>query len=93
MSKTYSDEVLESQLAHSPSELEMQHMVEYRPYTAINGDKWIKCDKCFNSYHVDCLKEYMPKGVGNKGKGRAKQQCREDDDDDDDSRCASEGGK
>ena len=34
----------------------------------------------------------MPKGVGNKGKGRAKQQCREDDDDDD-SRCASEGGK
>ena len=73
MSKTYADEVLESQyfnwkclicyeLAHSPSELEMQHMVEYRPYTDINGDKWIKCDKCFNPYHVDCLKEYIPVG-------------------------------
>ena len=24
----------------------MQHLVEYGPYTDINGDKWIKCDKC-----------------------------------------------
>ena len=67
MSKTYADQVLESQyfnwkclicyeLVHSPSEIEMQHMVEYRQYT------YIKCDKCFNPYHVDCLKEYIPVG-------------------------------
>ena len=51
MSKTYPDEVLESQyfnwkclicyeLAHSPSELEMQHMVEYGPYTDISTQVW-----------------------------------------------------
>ena len=73
MSKTFADQVLESQnfnwkclicyeLAHSPSELEMQQMVEYRSHRDINGDKWIKCDKCFNPYHVDCLKEYIPVG-------------------------------
>ena len=73
MSKTYADQAPESQyfnwkclicneLAHSPSELEMQHMVEYRPYTDISGDKWIKCDKCFNPYHIDCLQEYIPVG-------------------------------
>ena len=73
MCKTYADQVLESQyfnwkcllcyeLPHSPSELKMKHMVEYGPYTYIDGDQWIKCDKCFNPYHVDCLKEYIPVG-------------------------------
>ena len=28
-----------SQVAQSQTELEMQHMVEYGPYTDINGDK------------------------------------------------------
>ena len=55
MSKSYADQTLEAEyfnwkclicneLAHSPTDLEMQHLVEYRPYTDINGDKWIKCD-------------------------------------------------
>ena len=73
MSKTYADadQALESQFfnwkclicsqaAQSPTELGMQHMVEYGLYTDINGDKWIKCDKYFNPYHVDCLKESTP---------------------------------
>ena len=71
--KTYPDQALESQyfnwkclicnqLAQSPSELEMQHMVEYSPCTDINGNKWIKCDKCFYPYHVECLKKYIPVG-------------------------------
>ena len=33
---------------------------EYDPYADINGGKWIKCDKCFNPYHIDCLKESIP---------------------------------
>ena len=73
MSKTYADadqavdsqffnwkNLICSQVAQTPTEFEMQHIVEYGPYTDINGDKWKKCDKCFNPYHVDCLKESIP---------------------------------
>ena len=73
MSKSYADQTLEAEffnlkclicneLAHSPIDLEMQHLVEYGPYKDNNGDKWIKCDKCFNPYHVHCLNEYIPVG-------------------------------
>ena len=43
-------------------EAEDQHYIEYGPYTDINGDKLIKCDKCFNPYHVECLQEDIPVG-------------------------------
>ena len=46
-----------SVLAQSPLHLEMQHTAEYGPYTDIDGQKWIKCDKCENPYHVSCLLE------------------------------------
>ena len=73
MSKSYADQVFEfeyfnwnclicNQLAVSPSEIEMQHIVEYGPYKDSNGDKWIKYDKCFNPYHIQCLKEDIPVG-------------------------------
>ena len=51
-----------SQIAKSPAALEEQHLVEYGPYKDINGDKWIKCDKCFNSYYVQCLQEHIQPG-------------------------------
>ena len=51
-----------SEIAQPPAALEDQHFVEYGPFTDINGDKWVKCDKCFNSYHVQCLKEDIPVG-------------------------------
>ena len=70
MSKSYADQTLKveffnwkclicNELAHSPIDLEMQHLVHYGPYKDSNGDKWIKCDKCFNPYHVHCLNEYI----------------------------------
>ena len=37
--------------------LEDLHLVEYGPYADIDGNKWVKCDKCFHPYHVHCLKE------------------------------------
>ena len=49
-----------SKLAQSPAALEDQHLIEYGPYTDINSDKWIKCDECFNPYHVECLQEDIP---------------------------------
>ena len=51
-----------SKLAQSPGALEDQHLVEYGPWTYINGDKWVKCDKCFNPYHIECLQEHIPVG-------------------------------
>ena len=51
-----------SQIAKSPAALEDQHLVEYGPYKDINGDKWIKCDKCFNSCHILCLQEDIQPG-------------------------------
>ena len=73
MSKSYADQTLEAEyfnwkclicneLAHSPTHLEMQHLVKYQPYTDINSDKWIKCDKCFNPYNINCQNEYIPVG-------------------------------
>ena len=46
----------------SKDALEVQNLVDYGPYININGDKWIKCDKCFNPYHVECLQECIPVG-------------------------------
>ncbi len=48
--------------AESPMHLENQHMVEYGPFKDINGDNWIKCDKCMAAYHVKCLREILPNG-------------------------------
>ena len=73
MSKSYADQTLEAEffnwkclicndLAHSPIDLEMQHLVHHGPYKDSNGDKWVKCDKCFNAYHVHYLNDYIPVG-------------------------------
>ena len=51
--------VICSQVAISSFTLEEQHLIEYGPYTDINGDKWIKCDNCFHPYHIHCLKEVL----------------------------------
>ena len=47
--------VICSILAISPAHLEEQHIVEYGPYTDVDGKQWIKCDKCMSPYHVQCL--------------------------------------
>ena len=51
-----------SKVAQSPGALEDQHLVEYGPFTDINGDKWVNCDKCFSPYHFECLQEHIPAG-------------------------------
>ncbi len=42
-------------LAASPMELENQQMVFDGVYTDIDGSKWVKCDKCMSSYHLNCV--------------------------------------
>ena len=44
-------------LAKSPQHLELQFLVENKIYLDINNNEWVKCSKCFNPYHVKCIKE------------------------------------
>ena len=44
-------------IAVSPCHLEDQHIVEYGPYTDLDGKKWTKCDKCSSPYHVSCVSD------------------------------------
>ena len=47
--------VICSVLAESPLYLGQQLLAEHGPYTDLNGEKWIKCCKCFSPYYVKCL--------------------------------------
>ena len=42
-------------IAQSPLHLEDQWLVEHGPHTDIDGQKWVKCSKCLNAFHVNCL--------------------------------------
>ena len=47
--------VICSVLAKCPLHLQDQFLVEHGPYTDLDGEKWVKCSKCFSPYHVKCL--------------------------------------
>ena len=49
-------------IACSPLHLEDQWLVEHGPYTDVDSELWIKCDKCYNAYHVKCLPSVPPVG-------------------------------
>lgn len=43
-------------LAKSPLQLEMQHLnSETIVYKDTDGVNWLKCEKCFNPYHLSCI--------------------------------------
>ena len=47
-------------IASSPLHLNDQWLVEHGLYTHVDNELWIKCDKCYNTYHVKCLLSVPP---------------------------------
>ena len=45
-----------------PLQLEDQWLVEHGPYTDVDSELWIKCNKCYNGCHVKCLPSVPPVG-------------------------------
>lgn len=54
--------ILCSVIASSPLHLEDQWLVEHGPYKDVDNELWVKCNKCYNPYHVKCLPSVPPSG-------------------------------
>ena len=49
-----------SVIACSPLHLEDQWLAEHGPYTDVDNELWVKCNKCYNAYHAKCLPSVPP---------------------------------